>query len=489
MNRFFFVFLLIILLSQASCTKDDYEGVGRSVVLTGTVTNTETGKPIPNVVISDGYFTTLTTENGVYFLKNHPNARHIFYSIPEEYEVPLKQGSPYFYSEIDSRYDTCVVDFKLTPLKNGIENEFTLFCVTDTHISSTRSENRFNNETIEDIKEEIKKYPISYGITMGDLTSNTPEYNPAIKKSFYSTKIPFFHTIGNHDFLKSKSKTIDAAVRYESDFGPINYSFNRGKVHFIVMNDILYYGNDIYKGGFTNEQLNWLRSDLNCISKDKLLIICVHIPILDNDNFEKRKDFIDIIKDFKEVHIMSGHNHRVKNIIYNKGIKIYEHITGAAGGLWWSNTVNYCGAPNGYAVYNIKDNTITNWYYKSTRFDSDYQARMYHPNTFGDTKGYVVANVWNADPTWKIELYENGVNNGVNKGPMEQFTDYDPGIFQLLKSQNTPESSNLYKKTEHLYRLKTSNMTNQFSIKITDRFGNIYYQSNVMLNADQLKSY
>ncbi len=139
MNRFFFVFLLIILLSQASCTKDDYEGVGRSVVLTGTVTNTETGKPIPNVVISDGYFTTLTTENGVYFLKSHPNARHIFYSIPEEYEVPLKQGSPYFYSEIDSRYDTCVVDFKLTPLKNGIENEFTLFCVADPQVKTQKN--------------------------------------------------------------------------------------------------------------------------------------------------------------------------------------------------------------------------------------------------------------------------------------------------------------------------------------------------------------
>jgi hypothetical protein len=27
--------------------------------------------------------------------------------------------------------------------------------------------------------------------------------------------------------------------------------------------------------------------------------------------------------------------------------------------------------------------------------------------------------------TWKIELYENGVN----KGPMEQFTDYDPVPF------------------------------------------------------------
>ncbi len=483
MNRSFLLVLFLTLWVQLSCTKEEYS-IGESVVVTGIVTDRETGNPIPNVVISDGYSTTLTTENGVYFLKSHPDARHIFYSIPEEYEVPLKGGAPCFYSEIDSQHDTCVVNFNLTPLKNGIENEFTLFCVADPLLSTNNNEKRFKSETIEDIKKETKKYPISYGITLGDLVSNTPEFFPIIKKEFLNTEISFFHTIGNHDHLKSENNPLKAVADFEYHFGPVNYSFNRGKAHIVVMNSVLYKGSDIYKGGFTNDQISWLQSDLSHVPKNKLLIICVHIPILSSNNISNEKKFIDIVKQFNEVHIMSGHFHRNKNILYENA-NIYEHITASASGLWWSGTVNYCGAPNGYAVYQIKDNTIKNWYYKSTRFDSDYQIRMYTPYTLGDTEGYVVAHVWNADPSWKIELYENGIN----KGQMEQFTDYDPGTYEFLKSRGTTEFSNLLSKTDHLFRLKPSNPSASFSIKSMDKFGNIYYQNEPFDNVKILKSY
>lgn len=476
MNRSFLLVLFLTLWVQLSCTKDDY-GVGRSVVVTGTVTNKETGIPISNVVISDGYSTTLTKENGVYLLKNHPDARHIFYSIPAEYEVPLKGGAPCFYSEIDSQHDTCVVNFNLMPLKNGIENEFTLFCVADPQVKTQNNVKRLQDETIVDIKNEAKKYPVNYGITLGDLVFDTPELFPALKNSFIDSEIPFFHTIGNHDLSGSSSSSLSALANYEYHFGPVDYSFNRGRAHIVILNNVSYHG------ALKKEQIAWLRSDLKHVPKNKLLIICVHIPI-QKDKLANKDEFVEILSQFPEVHIMSGHFHLNQNILYEKN-NIYEHITGAACGTWWSGTTNKCGAPNGYAVYHIKGNTITNWYYKSTRFDSDYQIKMYAPYTLGETEGYVVANVWNADPSWKIELYENGIN----KGQMEQYTDYDPGAYTLFNSWGISTSTNWYRKTDHLFRLKPSNPSASFSIKATDRFGNIYYQNNSTKTINQLKSY
>ena len=108
-----------------------------------------------------------------------------------------------------------------------------------------------------------------------------------------------FQVMGNHDcsnFHKDETATdanfeIKAQRAFEKMFGPINYSFNRGDVHIICMRDMQWKTNDDPSGNnattkFTEEQYEWLKQDLACVSKDKTVVLCVHIPIFNNSAFK-----------------------------------------------------------------------------------------------------------------------------------------------------------------------------------------------------------
>lgn len=484
-SHFYFILFLLI---QTSCITDIVT-IEFGAVLYGKVTNSENGQPIKGVVISDGYSTSITDIDGYYSLKAHVDARHVFYSVPSEYEITLSEGYPNFFKSINPSLDSLETNFELVRLQNGIENKFTLLFVADPQIYDDKALKRHLDETIPDISNEYKNVENIYGITLGDIVSDTPEYFGDMKQSFISTGIPFFHTIGNHDFLEDIENPISSMKAFENHFGPVNYSFNRGNAHIIVMSNMIYKGNRSYDLGLTNEQMMWLKSDLKHVTKDKMLIICMHVPIQNDKRFNPRNEFFELIKNYNEVHIFTGHNHQ-NTKYWHEEYQIFEHTIAASSGMWWVGTVNKCGTPNGYSVFEIENNKMKNWYYKPTNYSKDYQIRMYAPNTFGDTEGYLVANVWNADHNWKVELIENGVN----RGTMERFHDYDPGTYSYLKSTNRIEPGNdnaslWYVKTNHLYRIKPNDLNGDFLIRATDPFGNVYILDKPEENINKFRRY
>lgn len=457
---------------------------GPSVIAYGKVVDSKSGKPVLEAVISDGFTTTLTDKLGKYRFKTQPGATHVFISVPELYEIPMNDGMPQMFQSIDSAKDSVQVNFSLIPLKNGIERDFTLIAVGDPQVQNAAHLRFLNNETIPDIKKTVVNYNNVYGITLGDLAFDTLSLFSDLKQSFIDTNIPFFHTIGNHDFSAVVYNPLEASKEFASHFGPLDFSFNRGNTHIIVMNNVFNYGVTSYNWGFSEEQINWLKSDLKHVPKDKMLIVSVHVPVLASTKMERKSQFLEAISSYNEVHIVSGHWHVNKNII-NTDLNVYEHITGATSGVLWNRVINKCGAPNGYGVYEISGNKMKNWYYKSVNYDKNYQIRMLGSNTFGDNEGYVIANVWNSDENWKIELFEDGIN----QGQMEQFTDYAPEIFAYFKSLNIAEGTNAYEKTNHLYRMKPKNKDATILIKATDPFGNVYEQDSVTKGFSSLTKY
>lgn len=486
LRKLFCALSILLFIILCGCVWDipEVRPSGPVYYIYGKVLNSTTDSPVANAVISDGFSSTITNNRGEYRFKSFPGASYVFISVPELYEIPMKDGMPRIFEPLDSSQDSIQINFSLTPLKNGIEKEFTLFAVADPQVSQKTNVNRFKNETIPDLIKEREEHDIIYGVTLGDLISNPPEFFSDIKESFSSIDIPFFHTIGNHDFTNNIYEPIEASKDYQSYFGPLDYSFNRGNTHIIVMNNVFNFGVTSYNWGFSEEQISWLKADLQYVPKEKMVIVCVHIPVLRNTTIERKSMFLQTLSPYHEVHILSGHSHENRNIIHPE-LNVYEHVTGAASGLWWSGIVNKCGTPNGYGVYEISGNTMKNWYYKPVNFDKNHQIRMLLPHTFGDTEGYVIANVWNADKNWKIELLEDEVN----KGEMEQFTDYAPEIYALNKSRNVSESSDSYRKTDHLYRRKPDNPNATFSIKATDQFGNTYYQTTAASSINVLTKY
>lgn len=204
---------------------------------------------------------------------------------------------------------------------------------------------------------------------------------------------------------------------------------------------------------------------------------------------------------------MSGHTHYGRNIVSSG---LYEHVHGAVCGQWWWSNMNGDGVPNGYGVYDIEGNTIKNWYYMGVNEgmnSRDYQMRLYRGDIKGGTSsksfntqlghGVLLANVFNADPAWKIEVYENGSLTGqMTLIPAKKYNADTLGAYPCLvptdssqdwwsigyhigvvgRGKNSSYSNACY----HMYKytLKNPNCTD-IRVEATDRFGRKYTCSEI----------
>ena len=182
-----------------------------------------------------------------------------YYSVPKDY----KASTTAFYKPLkpaEKRYD-----FKLTRL-NGDETHFNVLVMADPQVKSNHDVERFKSETMPDVRQTIanSKLPI-YGLCLGDIVDEKhQELTNSMRVLLQSTSMPFFVTIGNHD--KQTGKTGDEVTKnFRDNFGPLNYSFNRGDVHFVCLDNILYNSTKDYKGGITDDVLAWMASDLKYI--------------------------------------------------------------------------------------------------------------------------------------------------------------------------------------------------------------------------------
>ena len=448
------------------------------------------GEPIEGVAVSDGFTIVTTDSKGYYELLPSSDTWYIYITIPAEYEIGKGDvGQPDFYQRYNPkkyRYD-----FTLKPLANGKEDVFALFVLGDPQVADGTALARLNDQVVPAIKAHAATWQAKgipcYGITLGDLVSNNndsdrSEWRVPVRDAFHMDKagMPVFHVMGNHDntFFNpsnpiyadetSSSFELKAQRDHEEVYGPVNFSFNRGDMHIISMRDILYNRNDDCGAGlrraFLKEQYQWLKQDLALVSKDKTVILCVHVQFLDGGG-----SYIDmtreLINQYKEAHIMSGHSHVIQAIEAAKQPNIYEHNMGALCGAWWTSYMCGDGSPCGFGVFLADGTTFSDWYhigYDETSKHRSHQMRLYRGNAitgtqrpnsnkargyyaFGFDEDVLLANVYMADSKWQIKVYENGEYSGdmvkisVENGILKSANDYSrPKVY--VDEATTPSS-------------------------------------------------
>lgn len=488
LRKFYYLFLTVALLGGVACSSSDSgenpdPGPGptpsNETLLVGQITDASTGKGIAGVPVTDGYTFTTTDADGNYRLVANRYCRNVYYVTPANYKVALDPSSklPLFYSTATiQRYKENRNDFKLEPL-SAVEENFTLIAIGDPQCKSDSDVKRWQNETIPDIKTTLNgaqangKWTNAYAVTLGDITfDNTVQWDP-MKKSMSNMQVgagylPIFNCMGNHDHDAKQSNTYTAQANYIQRFGPPDYSFNRGKAHIVVMDNVVCKDNSKgttweYDAGYSQQQFNWLKADLDLVADkaDKIVFLCCHIPFRSGSNsggsnVNKDKYYAEVLKlltQFKEAHIMIGHTHYPENYVHatytcQGGKPIYEHVHGAACGGWWASNLNVDGAPQGYSIYEIKGNTVDTWVAKPTKQSENYQMRVYNGNdTYTGSKNYsytwtgggtggsaniktagnasmancFIAEIWNDDATyWKVDFVQS---NGT-KTPMKRIT-------------------------------------------------------------------
>ncbi|MBL1408722.1 calcineurin-like phosphoesterase C-terminal domain-containing protein [Sphingobacterium faecale] len=499
-----FLYSLFITLLSVACYKDNHQTStgprpGASIELPrvklidgnnvyGYILD-EDNNPIANITVTDGFSVVKTDNKGVYQLKKNDKAKFVYYSTPSDYQIAVETNNrkiPLFYRTLTAATTPQQHNFTLRK-KTNMETNFTLFGLGDPQVTDDQQVARFVNETLADIKSELAdiKQPV-YGIALGDIVNDKDNQLNNMKTRLGSTSMPIFSTIGNHDkFAASPNpKTNDL---FEKVFGPTYYSFDIGEVHFVCLDNVVFTSNTSYSLGISQAQIDWLEKDLSQVPKEKMLIVYYHMPIR-GSNFSTRSQFLNLIKDFKEVHMLCGHTHYMENYIHNvSGKEMYEHVHGATCGAWWRSNINGDGTPNGYMIYQIEGTTVKDWIYKPTKLPRDFQFRLHWGNidfggqyglfNYGQSSNTLVANIWNADPAWKAEVYMDGKKLGdmilKTSAPLNEDAwskGYHIGV--LNRSADSYSTT-----TKHLYSYQISNPNNTLKVVVTDRFGRKYEQT------------
>lgn len=441
------------------------------------------GKGVAGVVVSDGFSTVLTDSKGRFHFEQAPQARFVFISTPSGYISSLRGGDDCYWRSIEDgrkRYDFAL---RKNPRDDSRHN---LVVIADPQISDADEfpSLRHNAAALKNCYDKISTQAYTFGLCLGDIVgwnhSLYPEYNSIMD----STGIEWRNVMGNHD-MTNYGRSFEGSTRdYEKMYGPSYYSFNVGKVHYIVLNNNFYVGKDWYYIGYlTEQQLSWMERDLSYVGKDKKVVVSLHIPTTlrewdrtgYNFNFShiadvmcNRKAVYDILAPYDAL-ILSGHTHTGNNEIIAENLM--EHNVTSLGGAWWCGPVCVDGGPAGYKIYNF-DGADVKWRFTGCDTGENCQMKVYwDAESF---PGEVVANVWDYDPQWKVEYFEDGVK----VCDMKRFEGKDPYASEVYRDPSSLKRGWVCAVlTQNLFRAPMSGDAKSREVRVTDRFGNVFSEA------------
>lgn len=493
------------------------------------------GVGLENVVVSDGMDVTTTDDNGVYYLTSTKRTGYVFVSIPGNYEVTSSEGNfPQFYKYLHANPNlTEIIDFELTPANN--ENHIVLG-LADLHLANRNNDiTQFRNGFITDVNTLISGYKAQgkkvYGLTLGDLTWETywysnnfalPEYIQEINK----VEAPVFNVIGNHDHDPYFANDWMAENTYRRTIGPTYYSFNLGKVHYIVLDNTEYLntggaagvvGDRNYNATISTQQMDWLAKDLATVDASTPIVLGMHIQLhnapnvdanMPNFRISNGSQLVSLFSRFDDVHVLTGHTH--VNYRVPRDSRFMEHNIAAICATWWwtgrdgyaNNQIAPDGSPGGYTVWDINGTDIA-WLYKAIGYENDYQFRSYDLNNVhitadqylpnanaqhrallddyafdfssANNNNEVLINVWGYDPQWTVTVTENGqplmVQRIASRDPLHIIS---YGMKRLnVNAVPTFGASN----TSHMFKVQASAPNTTLQISVEDRFGTTYTET------------
>lgn len=453
-------------------------GASASVVK-GTVKTTDR-EPVAGVVVSDGLNTTVTDSKGRFRLDADDDSRFVFISTPSGYISSTLEGETLYYKRIGKDIKSYDFLVKKNPTDDTNHN---LIVIADPQISDADEfpalleHSRHMGEYIREMDTDY-----TFGICLGDIVGWNHALYPQYNEVMSHTGIEFRNVMGNHDMTNYGRSHETSMTDFENMFGPAWYSFNVGKVHYIVLNNNFFIGTDWYYIGYLDErQLQWLENDLSHVEKGSQVIVSMHIPTtLDesdragfsysgiSDNLTNKKALYAMLEPYRTT-ILSGHMH-TPDFETISGNIIEINVAGLCG-AWWCGEVCIDGSPAGFKDFQIDGDSMT-WKYIGCGHPADYQMKVYVDDE--QHKGHVLANIWDYDPEWKVEYFEDGVK----VCDMERFRTPDPLARELYKDPGSLKRGWVYAVPgENMFRAAYSEGAKTLEVRVTDRFGRVYSQT------------
>lgn len=492
------------------------------------------GVGVENVVVSDGAEVTVTNEKGIYQLKSAKKWGYVFISVPSGYEVPSVGVLPQFHRALKNSADVVErADFKLEKVDG--QDSYKIFMLGDMHLANRTGDLGQFAQFTSDLTDYMTRHKGEkmYALTLGDMTwdlywySNSyyfPQYLNTVNSQIKNLQI--FHTMGNHDNDFQTRSDYDAAVKYVDQICPTYYSFNIGKVHYVVMDDIdcsSYDGSTSrnYVESLSAEQLDWLAKDLSYVAKTTPVVVAMHAQVfypttsgfkIDHDQVNTLRLF-DILDGYT-VRFVTGHTHKLFNVTPDApivdGHNFREYNSGSVcASWWWSGNltpgihIGTDGTPGGYGIWDVTG-TDFQCLYKSTGWPEEYQFRSYDLNNVHfsmadvplmpsdisasvknaymqyvnaypqNNDNEVLINIWNWNSDWTLSV----VDENRKTLPYTEVWAYDPLHIAALSVKrfnnaglkSTP--SFITDKFTHFFKVKADDADTDLVITVKDEFGN-----------------
>ena len=450
----------------------------------GTVCD-ENSRGLAGVKVTDGFNIVLTDRHGRYDFTAHDDAHFVYLTVPSGYSVPSRNGAPYFYRALTG--EAVQKENFVLHREEGDRTSHQFILWADVQVYN-RDEIALVRQAAEDARQELARNgEPAFGVSCGDIIGEwLDDFSVDVQEACATAGVPFFTLMGNHDYRADARSNEASKVLYTDKFGPTYYSFDCGKMHYVVLDDVFYFARH-YIGYVEESQLAWLEKDLQSVEKGSTVVLFLHIPTYSrwaergewrkeeyNKIVTNRSALYEVLKDYN-VHICSAHEHYAANYRINE--RIFEHVHAPLSGLFWQSLYSCDGVPWGYYVYRVEGNGIADWYYKPVGLPRETQFSAYRVGEDPMKPESVVANVWNYDSTWKVEWEENGIPQGA----MTQYDGWDRTIVADVEARREKEFTWKYigaGQTPHLFYATPSSADAQVTIKVTDHFGRTYTWTN-----------
>jgi 3',5'-cyclic AMP phosphodiesterase CpdA len=281
----------------------------------------------------------------------------------------------------------CLFIFACKPEQNNkseqqSNNNFSFVFMTDIHLTEERNATEGFLQAIDTINNLSPDFVLTGGDNIMDALGQTYGRSDTLynlyEKTIKNLNMPIYNTIGNHEVFglyESSGVSPDhkeyGKKLYENRLAKRYYSFDYNNWHFVVLDAIGFTENRRYYGYIDEEQLEWLKRDLE-ESGEKAIAVSTHIPLLSigsqimngpNEGMgagsivNNANEVREILEQHNTKLVLQGHLHFLEDIQYN-GI---HYITGGAVSSQWWQGKRY-GMEEGFLKIDVSGNDFT-WEY------------------------------------------------------------------------------------------------------------------------------